>query len=154
MFHWLKSLFQPSQETAVETIDSDTPPTAAEIQAASLRLDELVKLAIFGEIGDAEPDENNRARSWWGGNFLGAKGETVPVSKAFGHEMHPLLQIRVDELPEIPPAFSGLALITIWLDTVELDLFDNDTNNSDGFFFCVRTYTSLCLLYTSPSPRD
>ncbi len=83
--------------------------------AAVRRLHEMAKPASLGQIGGRKPNKENRAASWWGGNFLGAKDEDVPVCNQTGRPMHPVLQIRVDELSEIPQAFQGLALVNIWM---------------------------------------
>lgn len=53
--------------------------------------------------------------------------------------MHPVLQIRVDELPEIPLDFKGLALINFWLD-LHISAFRGGKN---GNGFLLRTYTDI-----------
>ena len=115
------------------------PPTPQEMQTALSRLDELATSAILGEIGGGRPDKDNRATSWWGGNFLGAEDEDVPICNRSGRSMHPVLQIRVDELPEIPPSFEGLALLNIWMD-LQSNTFGG-AQNGDGFL--LRTYENL-----------
>lgn len=114
-------------------------PTSKEMNRAMLRLDELAKPAIFGEIGGGKPQQDNRAASWWGGNFLGAPGEDVPICNQSGKIMHPVLQIRVDELPEIPPAFEGFALINIWMDLQSSSFWGAENGNG----FLVRAYTDF-----------
>lgn len=114
-------------------------PTQQEMQTALSRLDELATTAILGEVGGGRPDKENRAASWWGGNFLGAQNENVPVCNRSGRKMHPVLQIRVDELPDIPQCFEGLALLNIWMD-LQSDAFWG-AQNGDGFI--VRTYEEL-----------
>ncbi|NVK34082.1 MAG: DUF1963 domain-containing protein [Rhodobacteraceae bacterium] len=114
-------------------------PTEQEMQTAVKRLDELATTAIFGEIGGSKPQKENRAASWWGGNFLGAQHEEVPVCNQSGQAMHPVLQIRVDELPEIPPAFEGLALINIWMDLQSSTFWGAENGNG----FLVRAYTNI-----------
>lgn len=117
----------------------DGPPGEAEMQSARLMLQRMLRPAIFGEIGGERPEKDNRARSWWGGNFLGAAGETAPICETSGRPMHPLLQIRVDELPQALPAFSGIALINIWMDLEDIPL--RDAENGRGF--TVRTYPEI-----------
>jgi hypothetical protein len=113
---WIKSLFSPpTRQTKLPTVAS-IKPTQQEKRTALNRLDELATPAILGEIGGSKPQKENRAASWWGGNFLGAHDEDIPICKKSGRTMHSVLQIRVDELPEIPPAFEGLALTNIWMD--------------------------------------
>ena len=87
-------------------------PTAQEMQSALVRLNEMATTAIFGELGGSKPEKEDRAASWWGGNFLGAANEDLPVCNQSGREMHPILQIQIDELREISKAFEGLALVS------------------------------------------
>lgn len=117
-------------------------PTKQEMQSALSRLDELAKSAILGEIGGAKPHKENRASSWWGGNFLGGQDEDIPVCERSGRAMHPVLQIRVDELPEIPASFQGIALINIWMDLESSTFWGAENGNG----FCVRTYTDMSAL--------
>ena len=134
---WLKSIIGPARHQSRKTSPMIVEPTKQEMQTALTRLDELARLAVLGEIGGAKPQANNRAKSWWGGNFLGSEGEHVPVCELTGRSMHPVLQIRVDELPEIPPAFEGLALINIWIDLQSSTFWGAE----NGHGFLVRTYT-------------
>lgn len=136
---WIKSLFskpvpQPNV-TGTRTVD----PTPQEMRDAVNRLDELATTAILGEIGGSKPQKENRAASWWGGNFLGMPNEDVPVCNKSGQAMHPVLQIRVDELPVIPPAFEGLALINVWMDLQSSTFWGAENGNG----FLVRTYSDV-----------
>lgn len=111
----------------------------------------MAKPAVFGEIGGERPPKDKRATSWWGGNFLGAEGELVPVSEHSGRPMHPLVQIRVDELPETPPALSKLALLNIWIDLE--DISPTDAENGNGY--AVRAYPSIAdLVPIGPGYRE
>lgn len=136
---WLKSLFSRPKHPTKFAVPKAEPPTPEETQTALRRLDELATRAILGEIGGGRPDKNNRATSWWGGNFLGAENEDAPVCDRSGRSMHPVLQIRVDELPEVPSGFEGLALLNIWMD-LQSDTFWG-ARNGNGFL--VRTYKDL-----------
>jgi hypothetical protein len=131
----IKSLFSQPKVMGTREVE----PTQQEMQTAVNRLDELATTAILGEIGESKPQKENRAASWWGGNFLGAQGEDVPVCNQSGQTMHPILQIRVDELPEIPLAFEGLALINIWMDLQSSTFWAAENGNG----FLVRTYTEI-----------
>lgn len=136
---WIKSLFsQPNSRTKPASA-ANVEPTPQEMQTALNRLDELATPAILGAIGGRKPQKENRATSWWGGNFLGSQDEEIPVCKQSGRTMHPVLQIRVDELPEIPDAFEGLALINIWMDLHSSSFWE--AKNGNGFL--VRTYTDI-----------
>ncbi len=61
--------------------------------------------------GEALPRDEQIA-SRWGGFFFGAAGETVPVCQGTGRPMRPLVQIRMDELPEIPACFRASCFST------------------------------------------
>ncbi|OWV77573.1 hypothetical protein ATY77_29785 [Rhizobium sp. R634] len=131
--------------------DNDGAPSEAEMQSALLTLQQMLRPAVFGEIGGERPEKDNRAMSWWGGNFLGAEGETVPVCQTSGRPLHPLLQIRLDELPEALPAFSGIALVTIWIDLGDIPL--HDAENGRGF--AIRTYRAIAgLVPIGPGYRE
>ncbi|MBB3137769.1 uncharacterized protein YwqG [Rhizobium pisi] len=129
----------------------DGASSQAAMESALLMLQQMLRPAVFGEIGGERPEKDNRARSWWGGNFLGAEGEAVPVCEASGRPMHPLLQIRLDELAEALPAFSGIAFITIWMDLEDVPL--DDAENGKGF--AVRTYPAIAgLVPIGPGYRE
>ncbi|ACM25288.1 DUF1963 domain-containing protein [Agrobacterium rhizogenes] len=149
---WLRSVVGirgRRDETYVPSVEGS--PTDLEMQSALHTLQQMVRLAVFGEIGGEKPQKDNRAASWWGGNFLGKEGEVVPVCEKSGRLMHPLVQIRVDELPEIPPALSKLALLTIWMDLEDIPL--DDAENGKGF--AVRTYPSTAgLVPIGPGYRE
>ncbi len=74
-------MFGSSRHQPQNTSAKSVEPTTKEMQAALSRLDGLVALAIFGEIGGVKPQKENRAKSWWGGNFLGAEDEDAPICK-------------------------------------------------------------------------
>lgn len=114
-------------------------------------LDDAVRPAVFGEIGGSKPEKDNRATSWWGGNFLGAKSEEPPICARSGRPMHPLIQVRVDELTYRPPAFDGIALLNIWVDISDVPIDDA----VDGTGFAVRTYSDIAgLLPIGPGYRE
>ncbi|NRA86187.1 MAG: DUF1963 domain-containing protein [Rhizobiales bacterium] len=139
LLHLIKSIFGSSKSQPQEITVKPVEPTSQEMQFALSRLNELVNFVIFGEIGGVEPQKNNRAKSWWGGNFLATEGEGIPICKQSGRSMHPILQIRVDELPEVPSAFKGFVLINIWMDLQGSELWRGTNGNG----FLVRTYTDI-----------
>jgi hypothetical protein len=114
------------------------PPTEAEWEAARRILAASLRRASLAQIGGFRPPDI-AVSSWWGGNFVSEPGETVPVREKSGRIMHPVLQIRLDELPYRPPQLEGIALISIW--------FDLETHHwwqaSNGTAFCLRTYIGL-----------
>ncbi|MGG6893738.1 DUF1963 domain-containing protein [Rhizobium sp. BR 315] len=152
VLRWLRSLIgvrEPHDGSDVSQVKGS--PTDEEMQLALRTLQQMVRPAVFGEIGGEKPQRNNRAASWWGGNFLGAEGEMVPVCEQSGRPMHPLVQIRVDELPETPPVFSGLALLNLWIDLENIPL--NAAENGKGF--AVRTYETISdLVAVGPGYRE
>lgn len=136
---WIRSLFSRPKPQPKAVVEKSGEPTQHEMQAALRRLNELATTATLGEIGGGKPRTESRASSWWGGNFLGAKTEDVPVCTQSGRAMHPVLQIRLDELPEIPKVFEGVALVNIWMD-LQSNTFWGAKN---GIGFLVRTYPEL-----------
>lgn len=135
----LKSLFSKSVPQSRNAAAPLADPTPEEIQAAVNRLDELATTAILGEIGGSKPQTESRASSWWGGNFLAAPDEDIPRCTQSGRAMHPVVQIRVDELPYIPPALEGLALLNLWMDLQSSTFWGAENGNG----FLVRTYTDI-----------
>jgi len=114
-------------------------PTAEEWQLAKNNLKKAERNASFAELGGFRPDKDNRKTSWWGGNFLGLKGEDIPVCEDSGRIMHPVLQIRMDELPYHPEALQGIALLTLWFDLQTTVV----RKASNGHGFEIRTYDTL-----------
>lgn len=135
----IKSLFSQSGPQPKVAGTKAVEPTQQELQTAVKRLNEMATIAILGEIGGSKPQKKNRAASWWGGNFLGAQDEDVPVCNKSGRAMHPVLQIRVDELPKIPLGFEGFAIINIWMDLQSSNFLGAENGNG----FLVRTYTDI-----------
>ena len=133
---WLKSFLGDSR---LNRRQKAPPPSEAELQAAIARLDQMVKPALFGEIGGVRPGRSGQPSSWWGGQFFGAEGEGVPIGQGTGRAMRPLVQIRTDEVPEPPAWLAGIALVTIWVD-VKAVFGDHDR---PGTGFAIRTYATL-----------
>lgn len=152
LLRWFRSLTGRRERQAEPKPPlADAPPSDSEVQAALHKLQQMVRPVVFGEIGGEKPQKDNRAASWWGGNFLGAEGEGVPVCERSGLPMHPLVQIRLDELPERLPIFEGLALLNIWVDPKNVPL--DDVENGKGFV--VRTYPTLAdLVPVGPGYRE
>ncbi|MCF1485642.1 DUF1963 domain-containing protein [Agrobacterium vitis] len=137
---WLTSIIgTPANQDQARDDSTDNSPTDHEMQQALDILHQMVKPAVFGKIGGEKPQKNNRATSWWGGNFLGAEGELVPVCQTSGRPLHPLIQIRVDELPNVPPTLSDIALLTMWIDLYDIPFHDAENGNG----FSIRTYREV-----------
>ena len=135
MLEWLRSILGGN----VNKVSKADAPTEAEILTAIDCLDRMVKPAVFGELGGVSPEDDHQPASWWGGRFFGMEGEAAPISKGTGRPMRPLVQIRVDELPEVPACFSDMALFNIWID-LKAVFADHEAN---GTGFVVRTYATL-----------
>lgn len=134
MLSWLKSIIGGQRRKAMPA----DVPSEADFQTAQDCLDRMVKPAIFGTLGGGAAPAG-RIASMWGGDFFGDVGETVPVSSGTGRAMRPLVQIRMDELSEVPACFSGLALLTLWVDVKAV--FADDDGAGTGFV--IRTYATL-----------
>jgi uncharacterized protein YwqG len=135
MLAWLRSIFGANPDK----LRADGEPSEADFQSARECLDRMVKPAVFGELGGETPLRDSRIASRWGGHFFGARDETVPVCQGTGRPMRPLVQIRIDELPEVPVCLVGLALLTIWVDLKAV--FERDDSSGNGFV--IRTYAAL-----------
>jgi len=121
------------------------PPSSSEEVSADegdngfLDYNNLGLPCAFSQLGGFRPpNKNDRLTSWWGGNFSGLPDEAPPVCRTTGHEMHPVLQIRVSELGVMPDAFRDTELLTLWLDLRP----DKVGHVRHGESFCVRTYQS------------
>lgn len=125
-------------QTVLE-ISKTREPTEEEWQLAKDNLKKAAKNASLAELGGTKPEKENRHTSWWGGNFLGLNEEKVPVCAESGREMHPVLQIRMDEIPHCPEALEDVALLTLWFDLEGQRL----SKSSNGHGFEIRTYDTL-----------
>ena len=75
----------------------------------------------------------------------------MPVCKDSGRKMHPVLQVRMDELPYRPETLEGVALLTLWFDLQAQGL----TKSINGHGFEIRTYDSLeGLISLGPAYRE
>ena len=72
-------------------IPDPAPPTEAEWETARRALAASMRRASIAELGGFRPLDM-AVSSWWGGNFVGAPGEAVPVCVQTGRIMHPVLQ--------------------------------------------------------------
>lgn len=142
---------QPKSIRQVASHIETREPTAEEWQIAKDNLDKARRNASFAELGGFRPNKDNRHTSWWGGNFLGQQNETVPVCKESGRVMHPVLQVRTDELQYCPDQLSNVALLTVWFDLEATGLIEA----SNGYGFEVRTYRTLTdLVPLGPGYRE
>jgi len=128
--NWLRSLFGPSK--------SPSPPADPEEEARGRALlAESLRPMTFGDLSPAT--DATGPTSSWAGNFYAAPSEQIPVCAKTGAAMVPLVQIRVDELPEPVPELEGVALLNIWFDPDSGHLWEGENGNG----FVVRTYDAL-----------
>lgn len=105
---------------------------------------ELARLArpvSIAQIGGFRPPDDPLT-SWFG------RGVCLPAEPEVqfnGAPLIPLLQVRCSELPYVPPALEGLALIVVYMNTSEVP---HDKPHGEGWM--VREYRSLDAL--SPCP--
>lgn len=115
-------------------------PTEEEWAFAKEQLEKATRTATLGELGGFRPkNTEDRYTSWWGGNFLGLEDEELPRCNASGNEMLPILQVKTDELPNVPKWMNSLALMTLWFDPETEHIWE--AKNGTGFV--IRTYQSL-----------
>ena len=116
---------------AVCRYNSAMTPAAA---ATLARLRTLLRPAALATLGGFRPSDDPRTS--WFGQGCGLAGESLPLYR--GKPMFPLLQIRVDELPWLPPQLAGSALLVVFFNTEE---FPFDQPHGDGWL--IREYASV-----------
>lgn len=98
---------------------------------------EIAKIArpvSIAQIGGFRPPEDPLT-SWFGRGVCLASEPEVPFN---GQPLFPLLQVRVSELPEVPKALEGIALLVVYINASEVPY---DKAHGDGWL--VREYHSL-----------
>jgi hypothetical protein len=101
------------------------------------QLEKHLRPAAVAQIGGFRPDPHG-IRSWFGGNFHMMADEPWP--KHNSKDMIPVIQIRVDELPVVPPQIASFALVTLFVSQGHLPI-DFPSENGEGWL--IRTYNSL-----------
>ncbi|MCP4708770.1 MAG: DUF1963 domain-containing protein [Planctomycetes bacterium] len=105
------------------------------VEKAYKELDQHLRTAAIAQIGGFRPPEN-RMTSWFGGSGVGLKNDETPTYN--GQEMFQLLQIKVSELPYIPPQLVDTAFITVFFNRQEIP-FDKECG--DGWI--IREYKTM-----------
>lgn len=95
----------------------------------------LRRRACAGQVGGFRPPDDPLT-SWLGAVRAAAPGEPWP--RQDGEPMHALLQLAVGELPVVPDALAGAALLALFIGPRRLPI---DAPN--GEHWCLRTYASL-----------
>ncbi|TDB27037.1 DUF1963 domain-containing protein [Stenotrophomonas sp. ATCM1_4] len=90
--------------------------------------------AAVARVGGFRPPEDPTTS--WFCRAVGLPGETVPQWQ--GEPMFPLLQVRVSELPVVPEALAGIALLVLFLNRHE---YPFDRPHGEGWL--IREYTRL-----------
>jgi len=93
-----------------------------------------LRTPIVAQIGGFRPPEDP-CTSWFA---RGVHHPDEPLPMLKGQPMFPLLQIRCAELPEVPSAFAGPALVVIYVNATEIPF---DLPHGEGWL--VREYRSI-----------
>jgi hypothetical protein len=116
-------------------------PTALEVLN---QLRTKLRRASVATVGGFRPSEDPLTS--WFCRAVGLPNEGLPSWK--GEPMFPLLQVRIDELPFVPPQLQGIALLVLFQN---LQRHPFDRPHGDGWL--VREYRSLDGLQPLPSMR-
>ncbi|WP_211224321.1 DUF1963 domain-containing protein [Oceanospirillum maris] len=109
-------------------------------------LDSLLREASVAQVGGFRPPED-RITSWFGGSGVGLAGEALPVYR--GRDMFCLLQVKVSELPVIPPELKQIAFLVVFTNREE---FPFDKPHGDGWE--IREYQSREGLQCLPESKE
>ena len=116
------------------------------IEETYLELEKHLREASVAEIGGFRPPED-KLTSWFGGPGFGLDGETLPTYN--GGDMFCLLQVKVSELPVIPPELEGTEFLIVFTNREE---FPFDKKHGDGWE--IREYSSLEELKMFPKSSE
>lgn len=98
--------------------------------------------ASVAQIGGFRPPDDPITS--WMIKGVGLQGERPPTWN--GLEMLPLLQVRIDELPVVPPALHGVAMLVVFINRATIPF---DKPHGEGWL--VREYASLDGLVPMPA---
>jgi hypothetical protein len=114
----------------------------AGIKQTFAQIAQSYRTPCIAQIGGFRPPEDPLT-SWFArGVCLSAE----PLPTFNGQPQFPLLQVRMSELPEIPQALEGIALLVVYLNAAEVPF---DKPHGEGW--CVREYRSLEGLQPCPT---
>ena len=116
------------------------------IRRAFEAADRKIRSASIAEIGGFRPPDDPLT-SWFGGRFVASPDSPWPTSA--NGPMIPLVQIRISELPYVPPAFSTAALAQVFIDRAELPL---DLPAPAGEGWAIRIFNELSPLVPQGTP--
>lgn len=112
---------------------SSPAPDRAAIDAVLSQLEALRRTPIVAEFGGRAPEAPHAS---WLGRASALPGEGPPEWE--GRPLFPVLQINVAELPAVPPALQGTALLALFM---ELDELPYDQPHGEGWV--IREYASV-----------
>jgi len=98
-------------------------------------LEKHLREASIAEIGGFRPPED-KLTSWFGGAGFGLDGELLPTYN--GGDMFCLIQVKVSELPVIPPELKGTEFLMVFTNREEFPFYKS---HGDGWE--VREYPSI-----------
>ncbi|WP_338663495.1 DUF1963 domain-containing protein [Pararoseomonas sp. SCSIO 73927] len=117
--------------------------TGSTADQALAGLRRLLRPASVATVGGFRPPEDPLTS--WFLHGTGRPGEALPEWR--GGAMFPLLQIRVDELPFVPPQLEATAMLVLFV-TLDLSL---DAPHGEGWL--IREYPALDGLVPLPGPE-
>lgn len=109
-------------------------------------LDLHLKEASIAQIGGFRPPED-KITSWFGGQGVGLIDEVLPTYK--NREMFCLLQVKVSELPVIPPELRNTKFLVVFTNREEIPF---DKPHGEGWE--IREYKSLEGLQLLPKSEE
>ena len=109
-------------------------------------LDLHLRDASVAKIGGFRPPED-KITSWFGGQGVGLSNDVLPTYK--GRDMFCLLQVKVSELPVIPPELGSAEFLVIFINREE---FPFDKPHGEGWE--IREYNSLEGLQLLPKSEE
>jgi hypothetical protein len=110
------------------------------------KIDSILRTASISQIGGFRPPEN-KITSWFGGRGVGLEGEVLPQYK--GKDMFCLLQVKVGELPYIPPELEDTKFLVVFFNREEIPF---DKPHGEGWL--IREYKSLEGLQLLPESEE
>ncbi len=99
------------------------------------KLDLRLRKSSISQIGGFRPPEDKKT-SWFGGLGVGKKNEVLPKYKE--RDMFTLLQVKIDELPYIPPELEKTKFLIVFFNREEIPF---DKPHGQGWL--IREYESL-----------
>lgn len=109
-------------------------------------IDKILRQSSVAKIGGFRPPED-KMTSWFGGRGFGLPNERLP--KHNGKDMFCLLQVKISELPIVPPELKNTAFLTVFLSREE---YPFDKPHGEGWE--IREYDSLENLVMLPQSDE